>query len=178
MDQDIQQTLLAQLRDIHLPAEVSWWPLAIGWWIILFIFLTAGIFAIWALFRSHKKNRYRRLAIAELDSAWSQWQESQDAAAFVQSANAILKRTLAEASAHNNTYAQLNLTGENWVQLLNEHIKQPLSDNSAQALARAGYQPDPVVDVPELYSAVKRWVETHRIQSGTSLKQQGESIHV
>lgn len=184
MDQDIQQTLLEQLRDIHLPAEVSWWPLAIGWWIVLFIFLTAGLFALWALFRSYKNNRYRKQAIAELDAVWLQWQQSRDSAIFVQSANAILKRTLAEASvrhnttAHHNTTARLNLSGEPWIQLLNQHGKHPLPDNPAQALASAGYQPNPVVDIPELHSTVKNWIETHRIQPGISLKQRGETAHV
>jgi len=177
MDQEMQHTLLAQLRDIHLPAEVSWWPLAIGWWIVLFIFLAAGLFAIWALFRNHKNNRYRKLAITELDAEWSRWQESQDSAVFVQSANAILKRTLAEASTHDNAYAQLSLSGDRWIQLLNQHNKQPLSVNSAKALEYAGYQPDPVVDIPKLYSSVKRWIETHRIQSTAPLREKGESVH-
>ena len=26
---------LSGLRDIHLPKEPSWWPLAIGWWIVI-----------------------------------------------------------------------------------------------------------------------------------------------
>ena len=28
-----------QLRDIHLPAEVGWWPPAIGWWVLALIVL-------------------------------------------------------------------------------------------------------------------------------------------
>ena len=178
MDQDIQQTLLEQLRDIHHPAEVSWWPMAIGWWIVLFIFLAAGLFALWALFRSYKNNRYRKQAIAELDAAWLQWQQSRDSAIFVQSANAILKRTIAEASVHHNTTAQLNLSGEPWIQLLNQHCKHPLPENPAQALANAGYKPNPVVDIPELHATVKNWIENHRFQPGNSLKHRGETLHV
>ena len=27
--------LTIPLRDIHLPEVISWWPLAIGWWILI-----------------------------------------------------------------------------------------------------------------------------------------------
>ena len=30
-----QSQLLQQLRDVHVPDSVSWWPLAIGWWVII-----------------------------------------------------------------------------------------------------------------------------------------------
>ena len=26
---------LAELRDIHLPPEIGWWPPAYGWWILI-----------------------------------------------------------------------------------------------------------------------------------------------
>ncbi|MDA7785401.1 DUF4381 domain-containing protein, partial [Pseudomonadales bacterium] len=30
---------LAQLRDIRLPVEPDWWPLAFGWWIVAALIL-------------------------------------------------------------------------------------------------------------------------------------------
>ena len=32
----MQETPLP-LRDLHLPAEVGWWPLAPGWWVLIAI---------------------------------------------------------------------------------------------------------------------------------------------
>ena len=39
------EELLAQLADIHLPAEISFWPPAFGWWILALLLLIAGSFA-------------------------------------------------------------------------------------------------------------------------------------
>jgi hypothetical protein len=53
--------LLAQLRDIHTPEPISWWPLAPGWWILLALIIAAiVILTIWL--RSRKT---RSTAISE-----------------------------------------------------------------------------------------------------------------
>ena len=43
------------LRDIHLPGDISWWPPAIGWWIVaaLIILLGLGLYML-------KRRRERR----------------------------------------------------------------------------------------------------------------------
>jgi hypothetical protein len=162
MEQDLQQTLLEQLRDIHMPAEISWWPPAIGWWILLILFLAAGAFAIWAWLQNRQKSRYRTLAVAELDAAYSQWQQRQDNALFVQQVNAILKRTVAEGSLVRADEHVMSLTGKRWVVLLEQYATRDLAGNTASALAQAGYEPNPDVNIPELYAEIKGWLLHHR----------------
>jgi hypothetical protein len=58
---------LAQLRDIHLPAEVSWWPLAWGWWLLIALAGAALIGLIWMLLKRHQSRLYRRQAQAQID---------------------------------------------------------------------------------------------------------------
>jgi len=176
MEQDLQQSLLEQMRDIHLPAEVSWWPLAPGWWILLFLLLAAALFAIWALIQNHNKNRYRKLACIELDLAFAQWQESLDAAAFIQATNAILKRTIAAGFASNSAKTALSLTGVRWTNMLDQYSGNDLSGSSAQALAQSGYEPNPDVDIPKLHSEAKDWIINHRSKS--IAQKQGEAINV
>ena len=57
---------LDQLRDIHLPEPVSWWPLAPGWWILI---IGGGVLSAWLihyLYRRYRANRYRRQALQQL----------------------------------------------------------------------------------------------------------------
>ena len=39
------EELLAQLADIHLPLAVSYWPPAIGWWVLVLVLL-AGMYKL------------------------------------------------------------------------------------------------------------------------------------
>jgi len=56
---------LSQLRDIHLPAAVSWWPPAPGWWAVAAVVLLGASGAVFML-RRRKRNRWRRTALHEL----------------------------------------------------------------------------------------------------------------
>lgn len=63
-----QQTqLLEQLRDIHLPDGVSWWPLAIGWWIVIAILFTVIVLLIAKAILKKRRQRFARYALRELD---------------------------------------------------------------------------------------------------------------
>tara|TARA_B110000003_G_scaffold144431_1_gene145497 strand:- start:1948 stop:2457 length:510 start_codon:yes stop_codon:yes gene_type:complete len=62
----MQADPLAQLRDIQLPEPISWWPLALGWWVL--IVLAVGVLG-WVgllLIRRYRANLYRRQAIHKL----------------------------------------------------------------------------------------------------------------
>ncbi|PKH08004.1 DUF4381 domain-containing protein [Moritella sp. Urea-trap-13] len=57
---------LAQLKDIHLPAPVSAWPLSLYWWLVIIALLLIVGLAVYTVFRYIKKTRLTRLALAEL----------------------------------------------------------------------------------------------------------------
>ena len=58
---------LAQLRDIHLPDGVAWWPPAPGWWLLLLLLAVIGAL-IWRYRQQQaRKRRYRVLALQELE---------------------------------------------------------------------------------------------------------------
>lgn len=57
---------LSQLRDIHLPPPISWWPLAPGWWILIFAGIFAFIYITRTLIQRYRSNLYRRQALKKL----------------------------------------------------------------------------------------------------------------
>lgn len=69
-------TPLDQLKDIHLPAEVSNWPPAYGWWLLSVLIILALIFSSKALIKYWRNNLARRQALKALkqfkhtDSEW------------------------------------------------------------------------------------------------------------
>jgi hypothetical protein len=54
---------LANLRDIHLPEAISWWPMAPGWWVLLILVSLLTGYLCLKLFNRYKKRHYRRQAI-------------------------------------------------------------------------------------------------------------------
>jgi len=56
---------LAQLRDIHLPDAISWWPLAPGWWVLAGVLLV-GVACV-AVFEFRRRRSLKYKALQELD---------------------------------------------------------------------------------------------------------------
>lgn len=57
---------LDQLRDIHLPEPISWWPLAPGWWLLI---ISGGLLLAWLIrffYRRYSARLYRRQALKKL----------------------------------------------------------------------------------------------------------------
>lgn len=57
---------LAQLRDIHLPEPISWWPLAPGWWALIILCLALSIWLVSRAVQRWRANLYRRQALQKL----------------------------------------------------------------------------------------------------------------
>ena len=58
---------LANLRDIHLPEAISWWPLAPGWWFLMILASMALLFSGSRLISRYQKRLYRRQAMEYLE---------------------------------------------------------------------------------------------------------------
>lgn len=57
---------LAELKDIHLPDPISWWPLAIGWWVLLAMIIILVVVLI-SKYRQHRQRTLiKRAALAQL----------------------------------------------------------------------------------------------------------------
>jgi len=118
---------LAKLKDIHLPAPVSIWPLSLYWWLaIIAVLLIVGL-AVFGVFSYIKKTKLTRLALAELKQLQQQGCEVNDL-------HHLLKR-IALASFPRETVASLH--GESWLRFLDQQASThkrtftAFSDNNA-----------------------------------------------
>lgn len=160
----LQEQLQQQLRDVQLPVDISWWPLAFGWWIIIAIMLT-GMIALWIrLGNQYRQNRYRKLAIGEFKNTFALWQESQNTASYLQSANNILKRCVVHIeSAHSaNTRSYASLCGQRWIDVLHTFNKTPLSAQCQHALGQLVYTENPNCEVVAIHQELLAWLKHHQ----------------
>lgn len=156
---------LQQLRDIHLPAAVGWWPPAPGWWLLLFAALTSAIALLFWLRNHRRKNRYRRLALQHLHTLRDHWrqqerQQTRDDSALTQAINRLLKQTALAAYPRQRVAA---LTGADWLLFLDSGLKQPrFSEPELRALAST-YQATPqTIRAEALFDASEYWIRRHR----------------
>jgi hypothetical protein len=151
---------LEQLRDIHLPAAVSWWPPAPGWWLLLLVVLASLAAAFFWLRNYRRKNRYRRLALQQLQTLREQWQQQRDDNALAQAINRLLKQTALAAYPRQRVAA---LTGADWLLFLDSGLKQPrFSEPALRALASTYQATPPTISTTELFNASDYWIRRHR----------------
>ena len=68
---------LEQLRDIHLPEAVHWWPPAPGWWIVTTLVLALLIWLVRYLQRRYRHQYFRSESRELLKQIWLDYQQTQ-----------------------------------------------------------------------------------------------------
>lgn len=140
---------LQQLRDIHLPADPSWWPPAIGWWLLLLALIALLIWSAWQLVRAWQRRAPLRAAADLLDSLHAAYRAGAlTSEEYLNQGNAVLKRLLVRALGRRE-YAEL--AGRAWLETLNDlTASNVFTESSSSVLGEARYQRSPEIDVDQL----------------------------
>lgn len=143
---------LPELRDIHLPTEgISIFPLAYGWWIILFaILLLFACIKLVIWIRKNSKKIYAKYLLEKKANG----NTIQDAVNMSE----ILRRICL------NRYPEaVSFVGNKWIDFVNSKAKNKLSEKTAGLLKDAPYIPADTntyteVDVMELRKFCFDWI--------------------
>ncbi len=155
------QDPLAQLRDIHLPDPISWWPPAPGWWLLAILVVTAIYYILRWWLRRRAYNCYRSEALCKLDELYSSL--SHDRLTLCREILTLLRRTAKTAYPDRSLESELT---PKLLSQLNEYCSDPMFNKQMQEqLGNLPYQANP--DIPEpliqqLYEASKYWLKKHR----------------
>ena len=159
------------LRDIHLPEPVSWWPLAPGWWMLIVIALIIVLTAYIAI-KTYRSRQLRRDITSELEQIKRQFENSQNKSQLAKSLSVLLRRTNITYNPGSNV---AGLTGDNWLAWLDKTSKHSTADTQFQSdigkiLLSAPYLPDDAAldfSAQELIHLCETWLLTsHRKQTG------------
>jgi len=158
-----QTNPLDELADIHLPDGVSWWPFAPGWWILIALaFIT--IVAIYYWRRHQQRNKYRYLALQELQKVYQNFQQHPSTSIYLQQLSNILRRTALSAYP---TQFNASIKGDEWLRWLDAHctsLQDSFAQGTGQVLLVGPYQKTPQVDAHALHQLCTHWVLQHRNQ--------------
>lgn len=160
-----KQELLAKLKDVHLPPEVSWWPLAIGWWILIGLFVTVLIAIAIQRHLKAKKFRLSKLAIQELEKI-----KSSEARNWLMQLEVLLKRA---SLAHFPKSKVASLTHDSWIRFLQNTGENIWDDHSLLLLKDSVYQDlskIPSTHRDTIFSQSEQWLSQIAIVSEAGVK--------
>lgn len=148
--------LLADLKDIHYPEAISAWPPAIGWWILLLIFIVFCIMASLSIRAYIKRNRYRWEASKALQALQA---DEAPTTEYCSKLALLIKQTL--QNAPKDTSALVSGSTNDFYTFL----AKSLSEDHAKLLSMGRYQASTDVDVDpkQLTQSVQQWIKKHTI---------------
>jgi hypothetical protein len=110
------------LRDLHLPDPVGWWPLALGWWVLIVLFAVGLGWLLYRAWRTHQFNAPRRYAMRCLVAIEAEYLSHRDPSRLGRQVSELLRRgMLAYAPRHEVA----GLTGDAWLQWLDQDLPVP-----------------------------------------------------
>ena len=144
------EDLLAQLRNLDTPAEISWWPPALGWWILASLIIAAIVLFITSSVRQYREGAAARSAKTSIDQAHQSYlardASAQSRSIFLQEVNAVLKRLAANYEGSDRV---AGLTGKAWRSYLAE-VAPELNATELEPFVSAIYEAQPQIDVDEV----------------------------
>jgi len=138
----------AQLRDIHLPNPVGWWPPAPGWWLLGTLLLLTLVLAGGYAIARWRRGRTKRQALTALASA-----------ADLQTINALLKRA---ALAYFDRSRVASLHGPGWFRFLDAQLPggQALFTEHAELWQQLLYgRPATPQQLQQFRQLARRWLK-------------------
>jgi len=107
------------IRDLHLPAEIGWWPLAPGWWVLIAIATVAVAWFAWRSLETWRQGRARRVALREFGRLVREYRNTGDAARFAKQLSQLLRRAMLAYAPRADV---AGLTGEPWLAWLDRGL--------------------------------------------------------
>ena len=152
---------LDQLRDIHLPEPILWWPLAPGWWLLIIMAMVLAAWLVRTLYNKYSARLYRRQALKRLEQL-AQVESQQQLHQLFE----LLKQTA------NSAYPSLHpgsLGAEAFISFLisscNKGVFQQLDFDLQQALYSGSSQNDSAQGSEQrdrLYRDARTWIKYHQ----------------
>lgn len=149
---------LDELKDIHLPTAINWWPIAPGWWILLG--LIALVFLLIAMKRSRNRKRRQlvQAAVSSLDILAQD--KTLDAAQWLKALSTLLRQLVINFHGRE---AGAGLVGKDWLEYLDQKGgSRSFSEGVGQVLASQPYQQTSNYDREALLNLVRQWLKQQR----------------
>lgn len=139
---------LDQLKDIHLPQEVSIWPLAWPWWAMVVIVISVLAFVGYYF----RQTKWRRQALLQLQEI-----ETINNLVCIRQCNRLLKQVALLRFGKECA----SLSGVKWLEFLDNKTKHKIFMPQLSAFASDIDTPISSIDAHALKKATATWIRKH-----------------
>lgn len=141
------------LRDIHLP-QVSWWPPAIGWWLLAasILIVLSAVAVIWL--RGRNARALRRVARRELHALAGRHARDRNDVVLAAGISRLLRRIA--------LLLQPDVVASNdsaWREFLSNRVQAAFTGDQIDALTDAPYRARASFDAGALIRSTSQWCE-------------------
>lgn len=146
---------LQDLRDVHLPDPISWWPPAVGWWMILVgLVIVVGLVL---LATSHRRRtRLRRVALGQLEQVKQHYAVHADDQWAITEVSHLLRRYALAVFSRSEV---AGLSGQSWLNFLDRSGgTNQFSDGPGQSLRFGPYQSHGPTSASSLLPLAEQWI--------------------
>ena len=142
------------LRDIHIPDSLPWWPLAPGWWMLMMLVVMLVAVVWW--YRRWRRNPLRQASLRELAKLRNAFAEGASQTQMVADICALLRRIA--ISRYGRVHAA-GLTGNAWLACLCELAHNDEFDSTQlDWLTWNRYRQESNCDIDGLLRACEKWI--------------------
>lgn len=147
------------LKDIHLPDAISWWPPAIGYWIVLGV-IAACIISYLSIKAYRKRFEIKRLALTEFSAIKETYDSTSDKKQLVISLSELLRRAAISTFPLSEC---ASLTGTQWLNWLDKSLsKNTLTFSNGPGYLLTDYiysKSEQADDINELIKLSLQWLK-------------------
>ena len=159
----MQETNIDQLAPVIPPETVSFWPPQPGWYVLFGLLLFVLCYALYRYIIHRKKNRYRSIALREVQSLPVQKPDISELILL----NRILKATALQGFPRSTVAA---LYGEEWLHFLDSTAVGSNFKEAGDLLVNSSYHKAETLEIESqqwanLLVISKYWIKKHKIIS-------------
>jgi hypothetical protein len=150
---------LAQLKDIHLPQPIGWWPLAPGWYVLLALLLFLVFFLAQWIYKRHRHALAKKQALLLLNNYQKQYEAEQNVPQTSAHISELLRRV---ALVYYPRSAVASLHGDDWLNFLNQTGKGIDFNQVREMLLDAPFKTEGSMDLKPLFKTAQLWIKQRR----------------
>lgn len=148
-----------QLHDIHLPSSADIWPLAFGWWALLFLALITTVLLIRFYLQRLKRQRKKAVILKQFKTLENQLRKNPNNESLAK-VNILLRQL---AITHYPRSEIASLTGSNWLHFLDHSGgTHDFSKGAGRILIEAPYRAGELqnLNLVEFIPLIRKWIST------------------